>query len=71
MSSCSLVQKGEYAELLKIAELAPERSPVLLEKLAEGADDERRLRDLLGMFRRLVRMLGELYMAGEPNKGAS
>jgi hypothetical protein len=71
MSSCSLVEEGEYAELLKIAEVAAERSVVLLEKLVEGADDGRRMRDLLGMFRRSVRMSGELYMVGEPNRGAS
>lgn len=71
MSSCTLVEDGEYAELLKIAEHAAERSAVLLEKLVEGADDGRRMRDLLEMFRGSVRMSGELYMADEPNRGAS
>jgi hypothetical protein len=71
VSSCSLVQEGEYAELLKIEELAAERSAVLLEELVRGAEDGRTVRDLLGMFRGSVKMSGELYMADEPNRGAS
>lgn len=68
MSSCTFVQDEEYTELLKIAEFAAERSKVLLEKLVEGIDDGRRMRDLLEMFRRSVRVSGELYMADEPNR---
>jgi hypothetical protein len=71
MSSCTLVGSEEYAELLKIAELAAERSAVLLERLVEGAEDGRRMRDLLEMFQLSVKMSGELYMADEPNRGAS
>jgi hypothetical protein len=71
MSSCMLVEEGEFAELLKIAKLAAERSEVLLDRLVEGAEDGRRVRDLLGMFRGSVRVSGELYMADEPNRGAS
>lgn len=71
MSSCTLVEDEDDAELLKVAEFAAERSEVLLEKLVEGADDGRRMRDLLEMFRRSVRMSGELYMADEPNRGPS
>ena len=71
MSSCMLVEEGEFAELLKIAELAAERSAVLLERLVEGAEDGRRMRDLLEMFQLSVKMSGELYMADEPNRGAS
>jgi hypothetical protein len=66
-----LVEEGEFAELLKIAKLAAERSEVLLDRLVEGAEDGRRVRDLLGMFRGSVRVSGELYMADEPNRGAS
>lgn len=71
MSSCTLVQDGEVAELLNIAEVAAERSAVLLEELVRGAEDGRRMRNLLGMFRGSVKMSGELYMADEPNRGPS
>jgi hypothetical protein len=71
MSSWTLVQDGECAELLEIAEFAAERSTVLLAKLVERAEDGRRVKDLLGMFRGPVRMSGELYMVCEPNRGAS
>lgn len=71
MSSCIFVRDGEYAELLKIAEHAAERSDALLEKLVEGAQDGERMRDLLEMFRNSVKVSGELYMADEPNRVAS
>jgi uncharacterized protein with PIN domain len=72
MSSCTLVQDGEYTELLKIADFAAESSAALLERLAgANADDERRTRALLDMFRKSVRLSGELYMANEPNRVAS
>lgn len=73
MSSCTLVSEGECTELLKIAESAAERSAMLLCELVQGsdADDGRKMRDLLEMFRRSVRVSGEICMAGEPNRGAS
>lgn len=71
MSSCTLVHDGEYTELLKIADYAAEGSAVLLERLAGTTTDERRTRALLEMFRKSVRLSGELYMADEPNRVAS
>ena len=73
MSSCTLVPDGEYTELLEIADLAAESSAALLERLAgTSAGDERRTRSLLDMFRKSVRLSGELYMANdEPNRAAS
>jgi len=77
MSCCSLVQDEGFEELLTIAENAAERSAVLLERLVRGADiddgdgEGRKMRDLLEMFRGCVRVSGELYMADEPNRGAS
>ena len=71
MSSCTLVRDGECAELLKIAESAAERSAMLLDELVQGAGDGRKMRDCLEMFRRSVRVSGEICMAGEPNRGVS
>ena len=71
MSSCALVRDGEFTELLKIAERAAERSAELLYELVQGSADGRRMRDLLEMFRRSVRVSGEICMAGEPNRGVS
>lgn len=71
MSSCTLVRDGECAELLKIAESAAERSAMLLDELVQGAGDGRKMRDCVEMFRRSVRVSGEICMAGEPNRGVS
>ena len=71
MSSCALVQGGEHTELLKIAGSAADRSAMLLDALVQGSDDGRQMRDWLEMFRRSVRVSGEICMAGEPNRGAS
>lgn len=71
MSSCALVHGGDHTELLKIAECAAERSADLLYQLVQGSADGLRVRDLLEMFRKSVRISGEICMAGEPNRGAS
>lgn len=72
MSSCALVRDGEHSELLKIAESAAERSAMLLDALVPRADDDgRKMRDWLEMFRRSVRVSGEICMAGEPNRDTS
>lgn len=68
MSSCNLVADHEYTELLRIAEYAAESSAMLLDRLARATDDEQRTRALLEMFRSSVRVSGELYMVGEPNR---
>ena len=83
MSSCTLVrdeecaellniaENEECAELLNIAESAAERSAMLLDDLVQGAGDGRKMRDCLEMYRRSVRVSGEVCMAGEPNRGVS
>jgi hypothetical protein len=71
ISSCALVRDGECTELLKIAESAAERSAMLLDELVQGADDGRKMRDRLEMFRRSVRVSGQICMAGGPNRGTS
>lgn len=71
MSSCNLVAEGEHVELLKIADYAALSSASLLEKLAKMSSDDQRTRSLLDMFRKAVRLSGELYMANEPNRIAS
>jgi uncharacterized protein with PIN domain len=71
MSSCTLVQEEEYSELLKIADHSAESSAVHLDRLARATDDEQRTRAVLDMFRKSVRLSGELYMANEPNRIAS
>ena len=72
MSCCALVQDEGFEELLEIAEHAAERSAKLLDQLVErSAGGGQGVRDLLEMFRRSVRVSGELYMADEPNRGTS
>lgn len=71
MSSCNLVADGEYVELLKIADYAALSSATLLDKLAKISANEQRTISLLEMFRKAVRLSGELYMANEPNRMAS
>lgn len=71
MSSCNLIADGEHTELLKIADHAALSSAALLDKLAKISSDEPRTRSLLAMFRKAVRLSGELYMANEPNRTAS
>jgi hypothetical protein len=68
VSCCSLVEKGEEEELLRIAEFAAESSARIMGQLAEMAVDEQRVGALLDMFRLSVRVSGELYMVGEPNR---
>lgn len=68
VSCCSLVDKGEEEELLKIAEFAAESSARIMRQLAGMAVDEQRVAALLDMFRLSVRVSGELYMVGEPNR---
>lgn len=77
MSSCTLVQGGYYSRLMEIAEHAASCSGVLLEQLVDASVDSdlpaevARIKGLLDLFRRSVRLSGELYMAGEPNRVAS
>jgi uncharacterized protein with PIN domain len=68
VSCCSLVEKGEEEELLRIAEFAAESSARIMGQLAGMAVDEQRVGALLDMFRLSVRVSGELYMVGEPNR---
>jgi uncharacterized protein with PIN domain len=71
VSSCSLVEKGEEEELLRIAGFAAESSARIMRQLAGMAVDEQRVAALLDMFRLSVRVSGELYMVGEPNRAAA
>jgi hypothetical protein len=77
MSSCALVEGGDYSGLMEIAEHAASRSETLLDKLVNASADPsspgevERLRGLLDLFRKSVRLSGELYMANEPNRVAS
>jgi hypothetical protein len=68
VSCCSMVEKGGEEELLKIAEYAAASSARILGQLAGMAVDEQRVGALLDMFRKSVRVSGELYMVGEPNR---
>jgi uncharacterized protein with PIN domain len=68
VSCCSLVEKGEEEELLRIAEFAAGSSARIMGQLAGMAVDEQRVAALLDMFRLSVRVSGELYMVGEPNR---
>jgi uncharacterized protein with PIN domain len=68
VSCCSLVDKGGEEELLKIAEYAAGSSARIMGQLAGMAVDEQRIAALLDMFRMSVRVSGELYMVGEPNR---
>lgn len=74
MSSCLLVDGGETASLEEIAKYARDCSQVLLDRIEEtlarrlGAQGAGKRRLLLEMYRRTVRLSGELYMADEPNR---
>lgn len=76
MSSCLLVHSGETAGLEEIAKYARDCSHVLLDRIEEtlarrlGAQEAEKRRLLLEMYRRTVRLSGELYMANEPNRTA-
>jgi hypothetical protein len=78
MSSCALVRDGDYTGLMEIAGHAASCSQALLDKLADSSTDSSlpgeavvRVRGLLDLFRKSVRLSGELYMASEPNRVAS
>jgi hypothetical protein len=77
MSSCALVEGGDYSGLMQIAEHAASCSETLLDKLVNASvdailpDEVARVRGLLDLFRKSVRLSGELYMANEPNRVAS
>jgi hypothetical protein len=77
MSSCAFVRDGDYSGLMEIAGHAASCSQTLLEKLADSSIDSSlpgevvRVRGLLDLFRRSVRLSGELYMASEANRVAS
>jgi hypothetical protein len=77
MSSCALVEGGDYSGLIEIAKHAASCSETLLDKLANAStdasrpDEVARVRGLLDLFRKSVRLSGELYMANEPNRVAS
>jgi hypothetical protein len=77
ISSCALVEGGDYSGLMQIAEHAASCSETLLDKLVNASvdailpDEVARVRGLLDLFRKSVRLSGELYMANEPNRVAS
>ena len=77
MSSCALVEGGDYTELIEIAGHSASCSEMLLDKLVNASADASlpgevaRVRGLLDLFRKSVRLSGELYMANEPNRVAS
>jgi len=76
-SSCALVQDGDYTGLMEIAKHAASCSGALLDRVVDGSvnpslpDEVARVRGLLDLFRKSLRLSGELYIANEPNRVAS
>jgi hypothetical protein len=78
MSSCAFVRDWDYSGLMEIAGHAASCSQALLDKLEDSLIDSSlllgevvRVRGLLDLFRKSVRLSGELYLASEPNRVAT
>ena len=77
MSSCAFVQDGDYTGLWEIAKYAASCSEMLLDKVVAASvdpssrDERARVWGLLNLFRKSVRLSGELYIANEPNRVGS